>query len=181
MFADLEKQFSKRDYTYTLYGEAYTVIASSMGARLKQQGASYLGLVTGIIGTLILLVGLINFFHFLIGSFFNRTKEYSIMKMIGCNWKQLFCLLFTQSLIVISISSILVLSGIELLGNHMNFSLPGFAMTFTSEMLLIHALQYIALLIILCVLICLSVSIRIRRITVLTGIYGNNKRRGKQW
>ena len=35
------------------------------------------------------------------------------MKMIGCNWKQLFCLLFTQSLIVISISSILVLSGIE--------------------------------------------------------------------
>ena len=57
------------------------------------------------------------------------------MKMIGCNWKQLFCLLFTQSLIVISISSILVLSGIELLGNHMNFSLRGFAMTFTSETL----------------------------------------------
>ena len=132
---DLEKQFSKRDYTYTLYGEAYTVTASSMGARLKKQGASYLGLVTGTVGTLILLVGLINFFHFLIGSFFNRTKEYSIMKMIGCNWKQLFCLLFTQSLIVISISSILVLSGIELLGNHMNFSLPGFAMTFTSETL----------------------------------------------
>ena len=150
---DLEKQFSKRDYTYTLYGEAYTVTASSMGARLKKQGASYLGLVTGTVGTLILLVGLINFFHFLIGSFFNRTKEYSIMKMIGCNWKQLFCLLFTQSLIVISISSILVLSGIELLGNHMNFSLPGFAMTFTSETLLIHALQYIVLLIILCVLI----------------------------
>ncbi len=136
---DLEKQFSKRDYTYTLYGEAYTVTASSMGARLKKQGVSYLGLVTGTVGTLILLVGLINFFHFLIGSFFNRTKEYSIMKMIGCNWKQLFCLLFTQSLIVISISSILVLSGIELLGNHMNFSLPGFAMAFTSETLLIHA------------------------------------------
>ena len=178
---DLEKQFSKRDYTYTLYGEAYTVTASSMGARLKKQGASYLGLVTGIIGTLILLVGLINFFHFLIGSFFNRTKEYSIMKMIGCNWKQLFYLLFTQSLIVISISSILVLSGIELLGNHMNFSLPGIAMTFTTETLLIHALQYIVLLIILCAIICLSVSIRIRRITVQTGIYGNNKCRGKQW
>ena len=103
------------------------------------------------------------------------------MKMIGCNWKQLFYLLFTQSLIVISISSILVLSGIELLGNHMNFSLPGIAMTFTTETLLIHALQYIVLLIILCAIICLSVSIRIRRITVQTGIYGNNKRRGKQW
>lgn len=103
------------------------------------------------------------------------------MKMIGCNWKQLFYLLFTQSLIVISISSILVLSGIELLGNHMNFSLPGIAMTFTTETLLIHALQYIVLLIILCVIICMSVSIRIRRISVQTGIYGSNKRRAKQW
>lgn len=159
-----------------------TICATALGKGAYSATFSpYFISVTTALGILILLIGLLNFFHFLIGSFFNRTKEYSIMKMIGCNWKQLFCLLFTQSLIVISISSILVLSGIELLGNHMNFSLPGFAMTFTSETLLIHALQYIVLLIILCVLICLSVSIRIRRITVQTGIYGNNKRRGKQW
>ena len=179
--AALEKQFSKRNYTYTLYNESYAITANGMGTQLKKQGASYLALVTGIIGTLILLVGLINFFHFLIGSFFNRTKEYSIMKMAGCNWKQLFSLLFTQSLIVISISFVLVLWGIELLGDRMNFSLPGLVMSFSPELLLMHTLQYIVLLIILCVLICLSVSIRIRRITVQTGIYGNNKRRGKQW
>lgn len=179
--AALEKQISKRNYTYTLYNEAYTVTADRMGTQLKKQGASYLALVTGIIGTLILLVGLINFFHFLIGSFFNRTKEYSIMKMAGCNWKQLFSLLFTQSLIVISISSVLVFWGIELLGGHMNFSLPGFAMSFTAEALLIHALQYIIFLIILCTVICLSVSARICKISVQTGIYGSSKRRGKQW
>lgn len=179
--ANLEKQFSKKDYTYMMYEVPYTVTASHMGSVLKKQGASYLALVTGVIGTLILLVGLINFFHFLVGSFFNRTKEYSIMKMTGCNWKQLFCLLFTQSLLVISIASILVLSGIELLGNHLDISLPGFAMTFTSETLLAHALQYILLLVILCAIICWSVSARIRRISVQTGIYGNNKRRGKRW
>lgn len=179
--AALEKQFSQRNYTYTLYNESYTITADRMGTQLKKQGASYLALVTGIIGTLILLVGLINFFHFLIGSFFNRTKEYSIMKMAGCNWKQLFNLLFTQSLIVISISSVLVFWGIELLGNRMNFSLPGFAMSFTPEVLLMHALQYIVFLIILCAIICLSVSTRIRKISVQTGIYGSNKRRGKQW
>ncbi|WP_330940517.1 ABC transporter permease [Bacteroides sp. MSB163] len=179
--AALEKQFSKRNYTYTLYNESYAITANGMGTQLKKQGASYLALVTGIIGTLILLVGLINFFHFLIGSFFNRTKEYSIMKMAGCNWKQLFSLLFTQSLIVISISFVLVLWGIELLGDHMNFSLPGLVMSFSPELLLMHALQYIVFLIILCVIICLFVSARIRRISVQTGIYGSNKRRGKQW
>lgn len=179
--AALEKQFSKRNYTYTLYNESYTIIANGMGTQLKKQGASYLALVTGIIGTLILLVGLINFFHFLIGSFFNRTKEYSIMKMAGCNWKQLFSLLFIQSLIVISISFVLVLWGIELLGDRMNFSLSGLVMSFSPELLLMHTLQYIVFLIILCAIICLFVSARIRRISVQTGIYGNNKRRGKQW
>lgn len=179
--AALEKQFSKRNYTYTLYNESYTITANGMGTQLKKQGASYLALVTGIIGTLILLVGLINFFHFLIGSFFNRTKEYSIMKMAGCNWKQLFSLLFIQSLIVISISFVLVLWGIELLGDRMNFSLSGLVMSFSPELLLMHTLQYIVFLIILCAIICLFVSARIRRISVQTGIYGNNKRRGKQW
>lgn len=179
--AALEKQFSKRNYTYTLYNESYTITANGMGTQLKKQGASYLALVTGIIGTLILLVGLINFFHFLIGSFFNRTKEYSIMKMAGCNWKQLFSLLFIQSLIVISISFVLVLWGIELLSDRMNFSLSGLVMSFSPELLLMHTLQYIVFLIILCAIICLFVSARIRRISVQTGIYGNNKRRGKQW
>lgn len=179
--AALEGQFSKRNYTYTLYNESYTITAAPIGTQLKKGAATYLAWVTGIVGTLILLVGLINFFHFLIGSFFNRTKEYSIMKMAGCNWKQLFCLLFTQALIVIFISSVLVLWGIELLGNRMDFSLPGLVMYFTPEVLFTHALQYILFLIALCAVICLFVSVRIRRISVQTGIYGSNKRRGKQW
>lgn len=179
-YSDLEKQFSKRDYTYTLYDQLYTISISRLGSRVKQQG-TYLALITGIIGTLILLVGLINFFHFLIGSFFNRTKEYSIMKMTGCNWKQLFNLLFVQSLMVILLASILVLWGIELFGNRMNFSLNGLVMSFTSGLLLKHALQYIAFIILLCAIICLTVSARIRRISVQAGIYGSNKRRGKQW
>lgn len=177
----LESCFSQRDYTYTMYDRAYTISCNSMGGLLKKQGASYLTLTTGVIGALILLVGLINFFHFLIGSFLNRTKEFSIMKMNGCNRMQLFCLLFTQSLLVILISSVLVLWGIELLDGHLDISLPGFAMTFASELLLMHTLQYIVFLILLCAVICLFVSVRIRKISVQTGIYGSNKRRGKQW
>ena len=89
--------------------------------------------MTGIVGTLILLVGLINFFHFLIGSFLNRTKEYSIMKMAGCNWKQQFCLLFVQSLIVVVISSFLVIWGIELIGNRMDFLIDTFVISPSSN------------------------------------------------
>ena len=62
------------------------------------------------------------------------------------------------------------------------FSLQGITMTFPPEILLIHAMQYIILLILLCAAICLFVSVRIRRISIQTGIHGGvNKRRGKQW
>lgn len=179
--ATLEGQFSKRNYTHTLYDRPYIVTAAPIGTQLKKGVAAYLAWVTGIVGILILLVGLINFFHFLIGSFFNRTKEYSIMKMAGCNWRQLFSMLFTQALMVIFASSVLVFWGIELLGNRMDFSLPGLAMSFAPDVLFMHALQYIVFLVALCAVICLFVSARIRRISVQTGIYGSNKRRGKQW
>lgn len=179
--ADLEKQLTKRNYTCTIYNNAYTVTANKLGSWIYKNGAFYLGWTTGIVGMLILLVGLVNFFHFLIGSFLNRSKEYSIMKMIGCNWKQLFSLLFTQSMIIVIISSLLVLWGIELIGNRIDISLSGINITFSSGLLLTHTLQYIAFLTILCAFICLLVSVRIRRISVQTGIYGSNKRRGKQW
>lgn len=179
--ADLEKQLAKQNYTCTIYNNTYTITANKLGNWIYKNGASYLGWTTGIVGMLILLVGLVNFFHFLIGSFLNRSKEYSIMKMIGCNWKQLFSLLFTQSMIIVIISSFLVLWGIELIGNRIDISLSGINITFSSGLLLTHALQYIAFLTILCAFICLLVSVRIRQISVQTGIYGSNKRRGKQW
>ena len=179
--AALEQQFSKRDYTYTMYNQAYSVVANYIGDRSQKKGAFVLGWATGIVGTLILLVGLVNFFHFLIGSFLNRTKEYSIMKMAGCNWSQQFCLLFVQSLIVIVASSFLVVWGIELIGDRMDFSLSGITMTFPPAVLLKHALQYIIFLILLCAVICMFVSVRIRRISIQDGMHGGNKRRGKQW
>ena len=179
--ADLKEQFGKQNYTYTLYNEKYAVTAHHIGYRSQKKGEFALGWITGIVGMLILLVGLMNFFHFLVGSFFNRTKEYSIMKMIGCNWRQLFSLLFIQSLFVVGCSSILVLWATELIGNHLDFSISVITMSFDAGLLLMHTLQYIGLLIVLCAVICLFVAIHIRRISIQTGIYGSNRRYGKQW
>ncbi len=82
------------------------------------------------------------------------------MKMAGCNWKQQFCLLFVQSLIVVVISSFLVIWGIELIGNRMDFfSLQAITMTFPPEILFdtryaIYHSSYIALCCNLSVCIC---------------------------
>lgn len=179
--AALEQQFSKRDYSYTMYNRPYSVVANYIGDRDRKDGTYVMAWATGIVGTLILLVGLINFFHFLIGSFLNRTKEYSIMKMAGCNWNQQFCLLFVQSLIVIAASSFLVIWGIELIGDKLDFSLLGLTMIFSPDVLLKHALQYIVFLILLCAVICMFVSVRIRKISIQDGIHGGNKCCGKQW
>lgn len=179
--ANLEEQFNKRNYTYTMYNQPYTIVANEIATMKQMKGAIFLGWATGIVGALILLVGLINFFHFLIGSFLNRIKEYSIMKVTGSNWKQLFCLLFVQSMLIVTTASILVLWGIELIGNRMDFSVSDVTMTFSSALLLQHTLQYIILLILLCAIVCLFVAVHIRRISVQTGIYGGNKRRGKLW
>lgn len=178
--AALERQFSKRNYKYTLYNEQYTVVSRAIDDKKQNQGAFIGAWITGIVGTLILLVGLINFFHFLIGSFLNRTKEYSIMKVVGCSWQQLFWLLFVQSSIVIGLSSLLVLCGIEWMDGKMDFSLPRFTMVFSSSLLLKHALQYTLFLLLLCALICLAVSVRIRKITIQIGIRGNNRQHSKQ-
>lgn len=179
--ANLEEQFNKRNYTYTMYNQPYTIVANEIATMKQMKGAIFLGWATGIVGALILLVGLINFFHFLIGSFLNRIKEYSIMKVTGSNWKQLFCLLFVQSMLIVTTASILVLWGIELIGNRMDFTVSNVTMNFSSALLLQHTLQYIILLILLCAIVCLFVAVHIRRISVQTGIYGGNKRRGKLW
>lgn len=176
----LKKHFADRNYVYRLYDTDYTVTAHPINHQPQKQGASILGWVTGIVGLLILLVGLINFFHFLIGSFLNRTKEYSIMKVIGCNWQQLFSLLLTQTCLVIACSSLLVLWTIELLGKQMNFSISVVTMSFDTNLLLVHTLQYIGLLLLICAIICFFVAMRIRNISTQTGICGGNKRRGKQ-
>lgn len=180
---DLENLFAKRSYTYTTQynHHTYEVAAHEITDMKYMEGAYIQELLTGIVGTLILLVGLINFFHFLIGSFFNRTREFSIMKMTGCNWKQQFCLLFIQSLIILFLSSLLVMCGIELIGSKLNFSMPGITMAFISGLLLKHTLQYVGFLIVLCAIVCLFISARIHNISIQAGIYGSNKRRGKQW
>lgn len=169
----LETVLVERHSTWTLYGTTYKVKAFLLGQFPSfSRGLSVISGITAAMGLLILLVGLLNFFHFLVGSYFNRVREFSLMKVNGCKDWQLFCLLLTQSLLVTLAASLLMLCGIELSEGRMDYSLQFFSMTFDKALLLEQAVQYIFLLIVLCVVICWVSTIRIQRMTIQTGLRG---------
>lgn len=174
----LEEQFMKRGYSWQLYDREYEAQVFPIGRfPYEHRQLSVTSWITGTMGLLILLVGLLNFFHFLIGSYFNRTKEFSVMKVNGCSGGQLFTLLFVQSLLVVLAASLLMLWGIEVTDGRLDYSIEFMSMTFSKSLLMLHAAQYIGLLVLLCAGICLVATLRIRRISVQDGLGGGRRRR----
>lgn len=173
----LEEQFMQSDYSWRLYDRDYEAQVFPIGRfPYEHKQLSIISWITSSMGMLILLVGLLNFFHFLIGSYFNRTKEFSVMKVNGCSGSQLFALLFIQSLLVVLAASLLVLWGIEVTDGRMDYSIEFMSMTFSKSLLMCHAAQYIGLLVLLCAGICLVTTLRIRRISVQDGLNGGLRR-----
>lgn len=77
-FRQLETVLAERISTWQLYGTTYKVKEFPIGQfPTFSRGLSVVSGITAAMGLLILLVGLVNFFHFLIGSYFNRTREFS--------------------------------------------------------------------------------------------------------
>ena len=83
--------------------------------------APYFAGITMIVGLLILLTGLLNFFHFLMGTFLNRNREYGIRKVMGSGNQQLFYQLFVQSVIIAFIAFLFTFCLIEIISPYLNF------------------------------------------------------------
>ncbi len=176
--ADLQAEITRVYPTHPMFGTDNHVICASISMD-RVNGLSELSMVIAAIGTLILLVGFLNFFQFLVGSFLNRTKEYSLMKLLGINRKRLFLSLFIETLLVICCTTFLALWLVEVFGGRLDFDLFGINVRFEQSDLYLHTLQYAGLLVLVCSVISFFAMLRIRRITVLTGIFGGNRRRGK--
>lgn len=74
-----------------IYDEETAITASPFGEEFWDKSiAPYFAGITMIVGLLILLTGLLNFFHFLMGTFLNRNREYGIRKVMGSGNQQLF-------------------------------------------------------------------------------------------
>ena len=179
--AQLEASFRAMDLKHPLYEEENVVSASDFGKNfLEKSVAPYLAGITFVVGLLILLTGLLNFFQFLTGSYLNRSHEFGIRKVNGGNGKQLLGLLFTQSLVILLIAFLLTFCLIELLSPSLSFSLFDFTLTIEQGLLGMQTAEYMTGIIGLCLLLCLFTVWRVRHVSIQTNIYMNKSKRHKQ-
>ncbi len=136
-------------------------------------------IVVGFLGLLMLLVGFINFFHFLIGSFINRSKEFSMMKLYGNDRRKLFMLLFTECLLKILFAFFLVLWMIEIFMNDLTIPADNLSISISTKEIYVQVIEYMFLAVLLCAAVSWSVSMRISNISIQNGIFGGEGRRGK--
>ncbi|RHJ79588.1 ABC transporter permease [Parabacteroides sp. AM08-6] len=177
---DLEKQFRNTDLKINFYNEDMKISASPIGAsNNKQQVLRIFSWITGVSSILILLTGMLNFFHFLIGTFLNRIHEYSIRKVTGGNSWQLFGLLSTQSSLLLIISFLLVFCFLEQFGSELKISMFRINLDFETKRMIWQTLEYFILSLLFGIFICTIITLRIRNISVQTGIRGGVRRLNK--
>ena len=176
----LEARFRSMDMRHHLYNEDSAVTASPFGKSFWDNSiAPYFAGITLAVGLLILLAGLLNFFHFHFGTFLNRNREYAIRKVMGSGSRQLFYQLFVQSVVTVSIAFLLTYCLIEIISPYLNFSLFRFALIIEKNLLLMQTTEYMGGILLLCMATCLVIVARIRHLSIQTSIYSNKTRRHK--
>ena len=145
----------------------------------KNSSAAYPAWITLVTGVLILLIGLLNFFHFLAGSFLTRIREYAIRQMSGACGRNLFFMLFIHAALLILLSGFLACLLIEVMTPQLDFSLFSFSITFEKALLLGQTGEYIGGMLVLAALICAAVVGRVRRMDIQSGLFGGSQRYGQ--
>lgn len=176
----LEARFRSMNMKHRMYDEETAISASPFGANFWDKAiAPYFAGITFVVGLLILLTGLLNFFHFLMGTFLNRNREYGVRKVMGSSTKQLFYQLFIQSVIIAFIAFLLTFCLIEIISPYLNFALFDFVLVIERNLLLIQAAEYMGIILFLCMILCFVTVLRIRYISIQTGIHGSEMKRHK--
>lgn len=176
----LEARFRSMNMKHRMYDEETAISASPFGANFWDKSiAPYFAGITFVVGLLILLTGLLNFFHFLMGTFLNRNREYGVRKVMGSSTKQLFYQLFIQSVIIAFIAFLLTFCLIEIISPYLNFALFDFVLVIERNLLLIQAAEYMGIILFLCMILCFVTVLRIRYISIQTGIHGSEMKRHK--
>lgn len=169
---DLTGQLQQMEYCYRLYDEDYKIVAEYTNATKKFKGIILLSYIPFVIGVLILAIALLNFFNFLISFFYTRTKEYTVRKVYGGDYSQLFLQLYIQALLMVLLSALVMLSLVEILGDNLrlSFSLAEIDIQFSRRLLMEHALQYLAMILVVCATICHFIARRLHNISVYSGV-----------
>lgn len=164
-------------YSFRIYESNCQIVAESLKT---DEEFRLMAVITFVVGVLILTIALLNFFNFLLSTFYTKTKEYTVRKVYGCSRKHLFMQLYTQAAIMIFTASLVMLSIIEIMGNNLYLSAEwiDLKMNFSRSILLEHALQYTAFLLAACAVICNFVALRLHRISAYKGIVTKTSNNG---
>ena len=118
----------------------------------KDSSAPYFAITTLVTGILILLVGMLNFFHFLTGSFVTRIREYSLRQVNGAKSHQLWMMLLVQATLSLLYSGLFTMMMMELLTPFLSFDLKFFAIDIDRSTLMKQAGTYLLGLWVCCML-----------------------------
>ena len=145
--------------------------------------ALYFANITLIAGILVLVVGLLNFFHFIIGSFLIRVKECNIRRVNGAGFKDMFLMFFVQISVSIFLSAFVTYLIIELLSPFLSLTLVRFSIVIDPYLLMWQTFTYLIGIMVLCMFISLFVIVKVRRsyvtqkLNTVTGRYGRHRLR----
>lgn len=125
------------------------------------------------------MTGLLNFFHFLMGTFLNRNREYGIRKVMGSGNQQLFYQLFVQSVIIAFIAFLFTFCLIEIISPYLNFNLFNYVLIIEKNLLFIQTAEYMVFILFLCMILCFITVLRIHYTPIQTEIHGSEIKRHK--
>ena len=174
------EKIKKDKLTISLWGQDCEVVAYPIGQVFwDNYGVKPQIYITSIIGFLILLVGMLNFFHFLTGSYMTRIREYSLRSVNGAKGRHIWGMLSVQSALLIIACGLFTGLFMELLAPYLRLKLNGFTLVIEYPLLLQQTVGYLGGLLVLCMLTSCLIVWKTRRSTILQGLFGGHGVYGK--
>ena len=174
------QEVQERKLEGSYFGENEKIIALPYDELFWQNSeAPYFALITLIAGVLILLVGMLNFFHFLTGSFVTRIREYSLRRVNGARSWQLWTMLFVQSLLLLSLSGLFCMMLMEITAPFLTINLFYIALSIEHVTMMWQAGGYLLGILICCMIAAAVVIWKVQRINIQRGLAGGGGVYGK--
>ena len=178
--AQCNEELKARKIIYPFWDQKMTIQFNTFGDVFwRQSPASIFSTITLVAGSLVLLVSLLNFFYFLIGSFLTRIREFNIRRVNGAGFGRQFILLFIQSALAIVIAGCVTLGLIHLLAPWFHIDLYQFSLIVNPTILMGQTFTYLVGLLIVCAFLAVIMVLKLRKVKVQSGLFGGTERYGK--
>ena len=176
------REFNARKLEGDYFGQRLPIVAfpfNELFWKGDRAYAPYLALTTLIAGVLMLLVGMLNFFHFLTGSFVTRIREYSLRRVSGARGWQLWTMLFVQSLLLLLVSGLFCMMLMELTAPFLSINMFEMSITIERDVMMWQTGGYLLGLLVCCMIAAALVVWKVERINIQRGLFGGGGVYGK--